>query len=476
MENNKQKKNSSSNKQTIKKKDKVLKDKKTVNKKEVINKVVVEDVKKTKNKQSVDKVLDNKKTQNNSKTGKKNLKNKKKIVKNKKGKLKLRKFSLDIFDLLIVVVVTTIFACVCTGFILNYQYRKNNSLYEEGLVSDDNLSEFIKTYSEIVDNYYEEVDKKGMIEAAIEGMVNYLEDNYSIYLDRNATNDLSESLDGSYEGIGIVSMANIIYYVYDDSPADKAGLMVDDEIIKVNGQDIDDENYDKISELIKENKDNENEIVVKRDGKELSFKVSVETIVIDVTSTNVIKKEAGNIGYLKFTSFSANSYEQFNESLNELEEDDISSLIIDMRGNTGGYLDQAEEIANLFLSEGDVIYSLEKKGEIEEYKDDTEEKREYRIVVLVDGTTASAAEILASTLKDNYDAIIVGKTTYGKGKVQTLMHYDDTMIKYTSAKWLRSNGECIDEKGIEPDYDVDNIIKNKQIIDKQMDKAIELLS
>jgi carboxyl-terminal processing protease len=176
------------------------------------------------------------------------------------------------------------------------------------------------------------------------------------------------------------------------------------------------------------------------------------------------------------SSFSSHSYNDLKKELEELENDNIDSLIIDLRDNTGGYLTAATDISNLFLEKGKVIYSLENKNKVKTYKDETKESRKYDIVVLINYNTASAAEILAAALKDSYGAVLVGKTSFGKGKVQTMKYYEETMIKYTSAKWLRPNGECIDEIGLIPDYEVDIQYGNNIIYDLQLDKAIELLS
>ncbi len=385
------------------------------------------------------------------------------------------KFRVDILDILIIVVVTSIISCVLTGFILNYQYK--HSALNKQLNTDENISEFLNTYSEIANNYYEEVDKKGMIDAAIAGMLDYLEDNYSIYLDKDETDALSGVLDSTYEGIGITSVDNIVARVFDDSPAAEAGLKVNDEIVKVNGTAINKDNFELISDLIANNKNDTNEIVVKRNNKELTFNVERSKVTIPVTSTELIKMNGKNIGYLSLSAFSEKSFEEFQDCLLKLEQEKkIDSLIIDLRNNSGGYLNSANDIASLFIEEGKVIYSLESKGEVTTHKDETKDKRTYPIVILVNSGTASAAEILTSALKDSYNATIVGNTTYGKGKVQTTLRFDDRIMKYTSAKWLRPNGDCIDEIGINPDYQIDIEYKNNTIYDKQLDKAIEVLS
>lgn len=411
------------------------------------------------------------KKKNDSNKGKKKYKKKKKNTRYVNGR-----FSLDIWEILIIVVATALVSCVFTGLILNHQFRKNINYIDTELIADDNVQEFLEIYSEIVNNFYEEVDEDAMIGAALDGMLKFLEDNYSIFLNKNDSDSLSESLDGAYEGIGIVAIGNVVYQVYENSPAEKAGLLANDEIIKINGTEINLENHELITELL--DKDGENTIVVKRDKETLTFKVEVAKVNIPSVSSTVIKNEEKNtkIGYLQLASFSAHSYEEVVEALEELEEDeDITSLIIDLRDNTGGYLTVATDISSLFLEKGSVIYSLENKDEKNEYKDETKEKREYKIVVLVNSNTASAAEILAAALHDSYGATIVGKTTFGKGKVQTMTHYEDTIVKYTSAKWIRPNGECVDEVGIVPDYDVNLEYGENVIYDRQLDKAIELL-
>lgn len=401
---------------------------------------------------------------------------KKKAKKDKKKRIINGRFSLDILDLLIIVIITVIISCVFTGIILNFQFKKNSNLYDSNVVSDKDVQDFLNTYTEIVDNYYEEVDKDELMKAAMSGMLSFLEDNYSIYLDKTDSDELSEMLDSSYEGLGVVVAGVKIEDIYEDSPAEKAGMKVGDEIIEVNGSSISIDNYEDIDGLI--SLDDENIIKVLRDNKEYTFKVTADTINIPTTKKDLIKSTDGksDIGYIELSSFSSLSFEEFQEDLLELEKDNINSLIIDLRGNSGGYLNTAYDIASLFIEKGGVIYSLENKNTIKTYKDETNTKRDYKVVVLVNSNTASAAEILTAALHDTYGAIVVGNTTYGKGKVQNIKYYEDSILKYTSAKWLRPNGECVDEVGIKPDYNVNITIKGNTLYDLQLDKAIELLS
>lgn len=401
-------------------------------------------------------------------------KNKKEVVESKKNFFD-KKFHMDILDVMIVIVITAIASCVLTGVILNVQFRKMNPSYNIDLSSNENIKEFLDVYSEVVNNYYEEIDEKGMIAAGIDGMMKFLGDNYSIYMNSKAADSLNESLENSYEGIGVVSSYNVVYKVYEGTPAYEAGIKENDVIIKVNGVDISEENFEQISILI-QNNDDVNEIVVKRGEEELTFKVKKATVSVPVVSSRVIEFDKTKIGYISLSSFSTHSHDEFAEALIDLEKNDIESLIIDLRDNTGGYLTSARNIASIFLEKGKVIYSLENKDKTETVKDETNESRKYKIVVLVNGSTASASEVVTAALKDSYGATIVGKKTFGKGKVQNTSSYGNgSMIKYTSAKWLRPNGECIDEVGIEPDYDINLEYSGNLVYDKQLDKAIELL-
>lgn len=243
------------------------------------------------------------KKKNDSIKGKKKYKKKKKNTRYVNGR-----FSLDIWEILIIVVATALVSCVFTGLILNHQFRKNINYIDTELIADDNVQEFLEIYSEIVNNFYEEVDEDAMIGAALDGMLKFLEDNYSIFLNKNDSDSLSESLDGAYEGIGIVAIGNVVYQVYENSPAEKAGLLANDEIIKINGTEINLENHELITELL--DKDGENTIVVKRDKETLTFKVEVAKVNIPSVSSTVIKNEEKNtkIGYLQLASFSAHSY------------------------------------------------------------------------------------------------------------------------------------------------------------------------
>lgn len=393
-----------------------------------------------------------------------------KKLKNLFIKLISREYNVGILDILILLVVASIVSSSATGYVMNKEFEKNIKV--NSIVSENPLDKFISIYNEVVTKYYEEVDANELIDAGINGMLNHLKDKYSIYVEHE---ELSSDLESTYEGIGVVTVENVVYEVYENSSAYREGVKVGDIIVSVNGYPINKENYQELSEKLREN-DGTNEIGVLRGEEELSFEVTIETITIPTVSSEVYEVSGKKIGYIDIDSFAKNTYDEFEIELASIEKDKLDGLIIDLRNNSGGYVKSSFDIASEFIEKDKVIYSLKSKDEIEKVLDETEDSMNYKVVVLVNKSTASSAEILAASLKDSYGAIIVGNKTYGKGSVQTVKYYEDTAIKYTSALWLRPNGESVDGVGIEPDYAVNNTIKNNALEDKQFDKALQLFN
>lgn len=374
----------------------------------------------------------------------------------------------------IIIIVTAIITSLTTGLII---YNNSKLILGSASLSNDSaLKEFLKVYSSLDENYYEDIDKTKMIDAAIAAMLKYLGEDYSTYLNQTETDSLSNKLSGTFKGIGIsITNGNEIVKVYEDTPAFKAGLKENDKIIRINDTDTEGKNQIEVANLIDKTK--ENTLVVSRDGAELTFKVIPEEINTPLT-TQVYEKNDKKIGYIYIEAFTEKVGEEFKKSLEDLEQQGITSLIIDVRENTGGYLKGATEIASLFLEKGKTIYSLEGKDGVTTYKDETDEKRDYPIILLINENTASASEVLAAALQDSYGAKLVGKISYGKGKVQQTKQLEDgSMVKYTSARWLTPEGECIDGFGLAPHYEED-IVRNEDgtYTDNQLNKAIELLS
>ena len=318
------------------------------------------------------------------------------------------------------------------------------------------LKKVVDTYYAIVDNYYGELDRDKLIDGAVEGMISSVGDTFTSYSDTDSTSSFDETINGSYEGIGC-TVATLedgtisVIDMFEDSPSYKAGLKVGDIILKVDGESYEGKNSNDISNYIKNSGKSKIVLTVKRYNEEKDISINLSKVEIPHVSGKVIEQDSKKIGYIKISLFASNSYKQFKNKLDELEKSNINDLIIDVRDNSGGYLSSVTDICNLFLDKGKVIYQLEdSKGKVKK-KDTTKEKRKYDIVVLINGGSASASEILASAIKESYGGDIVGTNSYGKGTVQqTKKLLDGSMIKYTTQKWLTPDGNSVNEVGVTP--------------------------
>lgn len=347
------------------------------------------------------------------------------------------------------------------------------------------LKKVVDTYYAIVDNYYGELDKDSLIDGAVEGMISSVGDSFTSYSDTDSAISFNETINGTYEGVGL-SIATLndgtitVIEVFDDSPAYKAGIKVGDIILKVDGKSYEGKSGSDISNYVKNSGKDKVILTIKRDDKEEDITVNLSKVDIPYVSGEILEKDGKKIGYIDISLFSSNSYKQFKNKLDKLEKDNIDGLIIDVRDNSGGYLTSVTDICNLFLEKGKVIYQLEdSKGKVLK-KDTTKEKRSYDIVVLINGASASASEILASTIKESYGGEVVGTNSFGKGTVQqTKKLLDGSMIKYTTQKWLTPDGNFINEIGVTPTKEVEldskyfeNPIHEN---DNQLQEAIKLI-
>ena len=370
-------------------------------------------------------------------------------------------------ELLIITSIFGVVVCIFTTFIV-VNVTKNN-------VFDKNLNDIVKSYKEITSTYYEKVDSKNLADSAIDGMLEYLNENYSKYLDSEETESLTDSLSDSYKGIGIVVYDNgtnyVLYNVVKDSESYKAGLKKNDILKQVNDTVITrDIKLDDISKMI--NESNKVKIVVERNSKELTFNVDVKNVALPVANYKILNKNDSNIGYIYLSSFSKNAYNQFKDALETIEHTGIDSLIIDLRDNTGGHLVAAEQLTSIFLDKTHVIYQIQTKEETTKYYSTSDKGKTYPVAILVNENSASASEIFAIAMQEEYKAIIVGKNTFGKGTVQEVNSLNENVeYKVTTKKWLSPKGNWINEVGVKPDIDVD-LKENK---DTQKDAAINAL-
>lgn len=374
----------------------------------------------------------------------------------------------NLVEVIFIILITGIVVSVASGLIVFKNYDKLSSVASSD--STTNFSEFNNAYNHIVNSYVKEVDKDKLIEAAIEGMYTYLNDEYSIYMDEETTKSLEERLDGQYTGVGIEIITDknnkiIINKVFSNSSAIDAGLKAGDELIALDGVLLSDKEYTYVSDTIKNSKKDTFMIKYIREGKEYEVTLKKKNVLID----SVVSKEYENVGYIQIQTFSATTSKQVKDKINNFSKN-IDSLVIDVRNNTGGYLSAAYEIADYFVVKGKPIYQLkDRENKITIYKAKNDVLRNFKgISVLINNYSASASEILALALKESANATTIGVKSYGKGTVQeTDTLSSGAMIKYTTAYWLSPNGNTINTIGISPDIEEKNS-------EKQLDIAIKL--
>lgn len=349
------------------------------------------------------------------------------------------------------------------------------------------LGKFYDAYQVLIDNYYGDVDKDDLIDEAISGMASSVGDTYTSYVDEGTTNAFDQLVNGKYEGIGCTIMMDTkdksvkVMEIYHNSPAEKAGLKVNDIIKKVDFVDVSKINVTKLSEYIRNEADDNISMTIVRDGEEIAINLKRGKVEIPVVNSEIYEGNNKKIGYISLSVFSSVSSKQFSKELVKLEKNNIDALIVDVRDNTGGYLTSVTDIVSQILPKGEIIYQIQKGKNKKAIKDKTSEKREYSIAVLVNSNSASASEIFAAAIKESYNGYVVGEKTYGKGTVQQVKKLNDgSMIKYTTNNWLTPKGNWINEVGVEPTdiIKLDEAYREKPIKenDNQLKKAIELVS
>lgn len=360
----------------------------------------------------------------------------------------------------LIVVFTVLFSSLTTAAVVG----------ENGLLSqvtgngnsqgfEDDLDKLKEAYAMIKSRYIGEVKDQKLIDGAIRGMVESLEDPYSAYMDQETAKQFHSSLESSFQGIGAeVTMKKgrvTIVSPFKESPAEKAGLRPEDQILKVNGKSLEGMDLNEAVSEIKGKKGTKARLEVMRPGQDDILKITVvrDEIPIETVHTKMMEDK---IGKIEISQFSEDTSSDFIEELEKLEKKGMEGLVIDVRGNPGGLLPAVLEISEqLVPHEKKIMMTEDKQGNRMEYKSKLEEKKDYPIVVLTDKGSASASEILAAALKESGGYKIVGQTSFGKGTVQTAKDFDDgSNLKLTMAKWLTPKGNWIHEKGIKPDVKV----------------------
>lgn len=334
----------------------------------------------------------------------------------------------------------------------------------------------------IDEEYLGEVSGKEMQSGIYEGYVSGLGDPYSVYYDEEATKSFMEAASGEYDGIGAVMSQNrdtgiiTISQVYENSPAQKAGLKDGDTLYKVEGKEVTGRDLNEVVGDIRGEHGTEVELTVLRGNSsgELTVTAVRETIEYPTVEERMLEN---NLGYLRILEFDDVTYDQYMEAFQKLEAQGMEGMVVDLRNNPGGGLGTVCSILDEILPEGMIVYMEDKNGERQEKHSDEEHKLAIPMVVLVNGYSASASEIFAGAVQDYGIGEIVGTKTYGKGVVQQIFDLKDgTCVKLTISEYFTPKGRSINGKGITPDVEVAyEADEENPEADNQLDKAVSVL-
>lgn len=374
------------------------------------------------------------------------------------------------------------------GFYIGNETRRSDSS-SVSAQAPGNLENFWKVWNLIDEKYVptsdeDKVTKDEMVQGAIQGMVNSLGDSYSRFLNVEQNKDFNESISGNFSGVGMeIDKKDGILIVISplkDSPAEKAGMKAGDAILKIDGTITSDLSVDEAVSLIRGEKGTVVELVIARQGEKGSMSIKITRDNIKIPTLDFEKRKDG-IFVISLFNFSAGVENDFRKALREFVISKSDKLIIDLRGNPGGYLDAAVDITSWFLPAGKIVVQEDFGQNISPHifrsKGYDIFNDKLKVVVLVDGGSASASEIVAGALKEHQVAKIVGQKTYGKGSVQELIPITaDTSLKLTIARWLTPNGVSISKSGLEPDVVVEQSKEDtEKNVDTQLEKAVEIL-
>ena len=357
----------------------------------------------------------------------------------------------SMFEVIIIILISILFG-VIIGYIITCS---KNPLYG----SDKNLVEIVKVYENLTDDYYDNVDRSKLSDAAIKGMVEAVEDPYTNYMDSDVADEFNETVKGSFVGIGVTVTYDEGYYqvidIMKNTPASKSDLKIDDIIMRVDDKDIK-EDEQAFRSIRKGKVGTKVKLTVKRNDEMKDITLKRALIEIESVHNHIFDYEDLSIGYVKIDTFASNSYKQFKKAIDRFDKKKVDALVIDVRDNPGGQLDQTREILSTFFPRRTVLYQIQAKNTTKKIYSSNSITKKYPVAVLINGASASAAEVLASCFKENYkDVVIVGEKSYGKGTVQKSQTLNSgNSIKYTTEKWLTSKGKWLGDKGVIPDITV----------------------
>lgn len=398
--------------------------------------------------------------------------------------MKFIRFKLHNFILLVLLVVLASFG---SGYIVSRPtldltniFNQTNGVSEKEV----DLNLFWEVLGEIKEKYIgrDKIDYQEAVEGAVTGMVNSLQDPYTVFLDPDQLREFKEGIEGVFEGIGAeIGIKNNVITVIsplEDSPAQKAGLRAGDKILKIDETVTIDMTVEQAVEKIRGEKDSTVSLLISREGWTEAKQIQIVRQVINVPSVRWAMKD-DTIAHVQIFRFGPETTKDFTNIAKEISKSKAQKIVLDLRNNPGGFLETSVEVASLFLPENKLVVVEDYgNGKKDEYKTSGKPLLEnYPLIVLVNQGSASAAEILAGALKDQKNVKLIGETTFGKGSVQELEYLrNGGAIKITVAKWFTPAGKQINDQGLKPDIEIkqpEEIIITDR--DLQLEKALETI-
>ncbi|QSZ27061.1 S41 family peptidase [Aceticella autotrophica] len=349
-------------------------------------------------------------------------------------------------------------------------YADTNQTQQSDKELYKNLSEIGEVMQYIKENYPGNITYDQMKDAALKGILSSL-DKYSEYFSSSDLNAFQQSVSGVFSGVGMVIQQNpdgkfVVISTIEGSPAEKAGIKSGYVIKAVDGKDVKGMDINDVVDLIKGKTGTKVKIVFEVNGIDKEYEFTREVIKINPVFYKIIN----GIGYIRINEFNNNTTENVKKALDYMDSNNVKKIVLDLRDNPGGMFEEAVNVANFFVPEGVVVSVATKNGKDEKYYSNLK-KTKYKLAVLINGGTASAAEILAGAIQDTKTGILIGEKSYGKGTVQVIVQLSDGGgLKLTVAKYKLPSGRCIDGVGLMPDIKVLN-----KSGDNQLNKALEIL-
>jgi len=389
-------------------------------------------------------------------------------------------------------ILVIVFVCCITAVITFYAafncMEKNyflvtGDITENSKENINTISSALKDFRKLIDEYYiGEVDEQKVVDETIKGYINGLQDEYSEYMTAEEWEEYQINTLGNYVGIGIYMSQDpsgniVIVEPIEESPAEAAGLKADDIIVEVDGESVIGKDTATVASKVKGEEGTIVRLKIVRDNQYITVDVERKSIKVYHVKNEMLEN---NVGYIKLSTFDEGCYQEFKAAFENLQNQGAQKLIIDLRDNTGGLVDEALNIADMIIPKGQkMLLTVDSKENKETTVALQDPIIDMEIVVLVNEYSASASEILVGALKDNKEATVVGTKTYGKGVIQNVFSLSDgSILKLTTAEYFTPNEIQINKKGIEPDVVVELVDEPEGTpeVDEQLNKAKEIIN